>query len=439
MDIGERTRIYFRLKKMYQTTVTDINEFLVRDAIREAGEVTRRELSERLGLSAASVSRIVRRLVEAGTVSQEASSSSGPGRASDIIRFNHRSGAVIAVDLGGTKCHGVLADLAAETLVEDYRPTRADGSPAETLIAAIDALRAGARELGVEPRAVVVGIPAVPDPDTGLIGSGPNVDWEDYDLIALMRERVPEPFRIENDVTLAAIGQAWRGEGVAVRGFVTLSIGTGLGAAAFANGQVLRGRHNAAGEIATMVMTRDQLRAEPGTVAGFESVASGPAIARRARQLVADGHESTLDPDSVTPQHVFAAAAEGDAVGRQVIEELLDYVSIAVINLAGVLDPERIILDGSIGRALEPYAEAIAERVGWRVPHMPALRFSRLGPNATVIGAIAGALALDRELDARRVVAEIPQDGWRALASLPSYGDHGAVPAPDDAGRGDVP
>jgi glucokinase len=439
VDIGGRPRIYFCLKKMYQTTVTDINEFLVRDAIREAGEVTRRELSERLGLSAASVSRIVRRLVEAGTVSQEASSSSGPGRASDIIRFNHRSGAVIAVDLGGTKCHGVLADLAAETLVEDYRPTRADGSPAETLIAAIDALRAGARELGLEPRAVVVGIPAVPDPDTGLIGSGPNVDWEDYDLIGLMRERVPEPFRIENDVTLAAIGQAWRGEGEAVRGFVTLSIGTGLGAAAFANGQVLRGRHNAAGEIATMVMTRDQLRAEPGTVAGFESVASGPAIARRARQLIADGHESTLDPDSVTPQHVFAAAAEGDAVGRQVIEELLDYVSIAVINLAGVLDPERIILDGSIGRALEPYAEAIAERVGWRLPHMPALRFSRLGPNATVIGAIAGALALDRELDARRVVAEIPQDGWRALASLPSYGDHGAAPAHDDAGRGDVP
>jgi hypothetical protein len=104
-----------------------------------------------------------------------------------------------------------------------------------------------------------------------------------------------------------------------------------------------------------------------------------------------------------------------------------------------VLDPERIILDGSIGRALEPYAEAIAERVGWRLPHMPALRFSRLGPNATVIGAIAGALALDRELDARRVVAEIPQDGWRALASLPSYGDHGAAPAHDDAGRGDVP
>jgi glucokinase len=423
---------------MYQTTVTDINEFLVRDAIREAGEVTRRDLSEKLGLSAASVSRIVRRLVEAGTVSQEASASTGPGRSSDIIRFNHRSGSVIAVDLGGTKCHGVLADLGAETLAEDFRATRADGTPAETLLATIDMLREQARGLGVEVRAVVVGIPAVPDPDTGLVGSGPNVDWVDYDLIGLLRRHLPEPFRVENDVTLAAIGQAWRGEGRAADGFVTLSLGTGIGAAAFANGAVLRGRHNAAGEIATLVMTRDQLRAEPGAVAGLETVASGTAIARSARTLLQDGRDSTLQAEGLTAQHVFAAAADGDAVAQEVIEELLDYVAMTMINLAAVLDPERIIFDGSVGRALEPYADAIAERVAWRLPNVPLLRFSRLGPNATVIGAIAGALSLDRELDARRTVAEIPQEGWRALARLPSYGEHESPP--DGAGGdGDVP
>jgi glucokinase len=427
---------------MYQTTVTDINEFLVRDAVREAGEVTRRDLSERLGLSAASVSRIVRRLVEAGTVSQEASASTGPGRSSDIIRFNHLSGAVIAVDLGGTKCHGVLADLGAETLAEDFRPTRADGTAADTLMATIAALREAARAADINVRAVVVGVPAVPDPDTGLVGSGPNVDWEDYDLIGLMRERVTEPFRVENDVTLAAIGQAWRGEGQAESGFVTLSIGTGIGAAAFANGQVLRGRHNAAGEIATMVMTRDQLRATPGTVAGLETVASGPAIARRAVELLAAAGSSELQAEGLTAQQVFIAAAAGDKVARAVIEELLDYVAMAVINLAAVLDPERIILDGSVGRALEPYADAIMERVGWRLPNVPSLRFSRLGPNATVIGAIAGALALDREIDARRTVAEIPRDGWRALASLPSYGeqeDGEAAPVPASGGERDVP
>lgn len=408
---------------MYQSTVNDINEFLVRDAIRELGEATRGDLSERLGLSLASVSRIVRRLVAAGIVTEvQAASSTGRGRRSDIIRFNHRSGSVIAVDLGGTKCHGVLADLGAETLSEDYRPTRADGSPAETLIATIDALREAAEAAELPVHAAVVGVPAVPDPDTGLVGSGPNVNWHGYDLIGLLTEHVQVPFRVENDVTLAAIGQAWKGEGKAATGFVTLSIGTGIGAAAFANGQVLRGRHNQAGEIGTLLMSREQLRAEPGTIAGLESVASGPALARRAAELLDAGGESNMRAEGLTAQDVFAAAAAGDALALEVIAELLDYVAITVIDLAAVLDPERIILDGSVGRALEPYVDGLEERVGWRLPHVPSVHFSRLGPNATVIGAIAGALALDREVEARETVAEIPDDGLRVLATLPSYG-----------------
>jgi glucokinase len=425
---------------MYQSTVNDINDFLVRDAIRDLGEATRGELSERLGLSLASVSRIVRRLVGAGIVTQvQAESSPGRGRSSDIIRFNHRSGSVIAVDLGGTKCHGVLADLGAEKLAEDYRPTRADGTPAETLLATIDALRAQALELKLPVHAIVVGIPAVPDPDTGLVSSGPNVNWDGYDLIGLLSEHVPEPLRIENDVTLAAIGQAWRGEGAAADGFVTLSIGTGIGAAAFANGQVLRGRHNQAGEIGTLVMSREQLRAEPGSVAGLESVASGPALARRALELLESGRESKLVADGLTALAVFEAARDRDELALEVIEELLDYIAIAIVDLASVLDPERIILDGSVGRALEPYVAGIEERVSWRMPHVPAIHFSRLGPNATIMGAIAGALALDREVDARRTVAEIPDDGLRILATLPSYGlpvDRGTTRAGEASGEG---
>lgn len=415
---------------MYQASISDINAFLVRNAIRERGEVTRSELSVGLGLSPASVSRIVRSLVEDGVATEmETTPSSGPGRRSGIIRFNSRSGGVIAVDLGGTKCHGVLADLGAETLSEDYRPTHADGSPSRSLLATIDTLRHVADEAGLPVHAVVVGVPAVPDPDTGFVGSGPNVNWEEFDLIGLLKSHLEEPFRIENDVTLAAIGQAWRGEGEALHGFVTLSIGTGIGAATFANGQILRGRHNQAGEIGTLLMGREQLRAEPGTVAGLESVASGPAIARRACELLDSGTTSSLRRESLTARQVFEAALESDPLALEVIDEVLDHVAMTMIDIAAMIDPERIILDGSVGRALEPFAADLEERMSWRVQHVPSVQFSRLGPNATVIGAIAGALALDREIEARKIATEIPDDGLRALATLPAYGgprDHAA-------------
>jgi glucokinase len=421
---------------MYQSQVNDINEFLVRDAIRESGEVTRSALSERLDLSPASVSRIVRRLVEAGVAEQVAGASERPGRTSDIIRFNRRSGSVIAVDLGGTKTHGMVADLGAETLFEDFRPTFEQGDPASTLLTSLDVLRAYAEGAGMPVRAVVVGVPAVPDPDTGLVGSGPNVNWNGYDLIGLLREHLDEPFRVENDVTLAAIGQAWRGEGDPAEGFVTLSIGTGIGAAAFADGRVLRGRHNAAGEIGYLMTSREQLGAEPGVVAGLESVASGPAVAARAGTLIAAGAQTSLTADP-TAQRVFEAP--DDPVAREVIGELLDHVAMAIVGLTAVLDPARIIFDGSVGRALEPYVDELVARAGRRIRHLPELCFSRLGPNATLIGAIAGALALNREVEARAVVADIPNDGLRALATLPPYGEGASATGAGGSERTHVP
>jgi glucokinase len=261
----------------------------------------------------------------------------------------------------------------------------------------------------------------VPDPESGLVGAGPNVEWEGYDLIGLLRRHVTEPFRIENDVTLAAIGQAWRGEGRAVGGFVTLSFGTGIGGAIFANGQLVRGRHNSAGEIGYLLTNRRQLREGNGE-ASFEAVASGPAIAARARELIEQDGPSQLPITDITAADVFQAARGGDSVAETVIDELIDYVAMAVVDVAAVLDPERIIFDGSIGRALEPYVDQVSTRAQACIPHVPELHFSRLGPNATVIGAIAGALALERETDARRALGELPTDRIQALPSVPPYG-----------------
>jgi glucokinase len=316
---------------------------------------------------------------------------------SHTSELNSRAGSVVSVDVGGTKCHGALADLAGEILKEDHRPTHGSGGPPGALIAAIEALRAHARSESLPVRAVVVGVPAVPDPDTGLIVAGPNVDWSGFDLAGLMREHVEEPFRIDNDVTLAAIGQAWRGEGGPAGSFATLSIGTGIGGAIVVNGSIVRGRHNAAGELGWLLTSRDQLSEPAGTVTGLEAVASGPALERRTRELLEGGAESTLDQSQITGADVFAAAADGDRLARQVVGELLDHMAMAVVALVAVIDPERVILDGSVGRALEPYLEELGARVGARVPAGPELHVSRLGPNATVIGGIACALALGRE------------------------------------------
>jgi len=379
----------------------EVNEFLVLDFVREHERTTRSDIGHALELSAATVSRIVARLLRAGLVNESGVISTAAGRPRTVISFNQRAGSVIAIDLGGTKCHAALADLAGNVLCEDVRPTHDQGEPYRTLVAAIGRLRAEAARRDLPVTALAVGVPAVVDPDTGRATAGPNVDWGGFDLVGRLRRDVDVPFVVENDVNLAALAQAWRGDCRGVVDFIILSIGTGIGAAVVANGQLVKGRHNAAGEIGYLVFDRDRLhRRRTGELGTFEGLASGPSIVRRAEELLEEPSQrerSTLRAGTVTAPTVVQAAQAADPVGRAVIDEVLDYVAITVVAMAGTVDPERIVLDGGVGRSLEPFLGELVERVQPHLPTVPAFSVSRLGPNSTVVGAIATALQLARQ------------------------------------------
>lgn len=460
--------------------IAELNTFLVLDAVRSHGRVTRSQLARELGLSDASVSRIVKRLLDAGTIAELPGEPTARGRTPAILQFIGPIGAVIAVDLGGTQCHGALADLAGGTVAEDFRAAGAGGAAADRLLACIAALKAKAAELDWPVRAVVVGIPALIDPATGLATAGPNVHWQGYDLIGALTESLAEPFEVDNDVNLGALGQAWRGAGRGVSSFVLMSLGTGIGGALVIDGHLIRGRHNAAGELAYFPVARFPLATDAapdasqpsgaggpsGTAAfpeaslsadaggpsgpdavpeaglssgagvvsgaedvcaanelrqagesraggqleqngesrgaglprsGFEEVASGLALRARAIELAGLGVPTTIDLSAFDLADVFKAAADGDAVGGRVVRELTGHVAAAIAGTTALVDPDRIILDGSIGRALQPWLADLQALVEAQVFRSPEIVISELGPNATVTGAIARALAMVTE------------------------------------------
>ena len=386
----------------------EVNEFLVLDFIRDQATTTRPEIGRALGLSDSSVSRIVGRLLKSRLVGESPGQSTTAGRPRNTITFNHQAGAVLAVDLGGTKCHGALADLSGAALLEEVRPTQGEGGAFAALAGTIDSLRAAAAARGLHVDAVAVGIPAILDPDSGMAVGGPAVDWPEFEIVGRLRASLDVPFLVENDANLAALAHAWRGDARGLRDFVTVVIGTGIGAAVVANGRLVKGRHNAAGELGYLLTSREQLHVlrlggpeqpgeRPGGYGGLEKFAAGPSIAGRARALLADGAASSLRSEEVTPERIFAAAAAGDELAVMIIGELLDYTALALAAVTVIVDPELIILDGSIGRSLQPYLDDLIDRLAGRLLVVPRLCISRLGQNATVLGATAAALQLARE------------------------------------------
>jgi glucokinase len=381
-----------------QATMSALNESLVLDYVREHSQTSRPAIARDLGLSAASVSRIVGRLIREGLVTGSANPADGPGRPASRVSFNHRAGCVLAIDLGGTKCHGVLADLAGDVLAEDVRPTNGAGSPYQTLLASIAALTAQASTAPLV--AAAFGVPAIIHPLTGVVLEGPSVLWRDFPLADELRRTLKVPFVVDNDVKLSALAQAWRGPGRGVADFATISIGTGIGAGVVANGELVRGRNNVAGEIGYLIVRPDQLTERPADrLGGLERVISGPAIARRARALlVADpASAGDLDPGQVTSEQVFAAARANHPVACRVVDEVIETLLIGLIALTVIAGPSLIILDGGVGRSLEPYLDRLRAGLAAQLPWVPQLAVSHLGPNATVVGAIATALWLDRQ------------------------------------------
>ena len=381
--------------------IAELNTFLVLDAIRSRGQATRRELGTDLSLSAASVSRIVKRLLTAGLIAEEPGAGAVRGRTPTILRFVGPPGGVIAVDLGGTRCRGALADLAGSIVAEDFRPSGEGDAAVSALLECIAGLDARATELAMPVRAAVVGIPALIDPDTGLATAGPNVHWQDLDLLGMLGGALTWPFEVDNDANLGALGQAWRGDGRGAHSFVLLSLGTGVGGAVVVDGHVIRGRHNAAGEAAYFPVPRSDFpvpRSDAKATAGFEEVASGPALLARTAELIRRGAPTALGPE-YNVADIFAVARAGDPVGSAVVSELIGHTTAAISGITALLDPERIILDGSIGRALEPWLDDLRSAVAAGVFRPPDIVVSRLGSSATVLGAIARAMAVVAEMD----------------------------------------
>ncbi|MDQ2934880.1 MAG: ROK family protein, partial [Chloroflexota bacterium] len=281
--------------------------------------------------------------------------------------------------------------------MEEVRPTHSAGDAFSTLMAGIDSMRREAHGRGMPVVALAVGVPGILDPESGLARDAPYVGWDDFPVVERLARAVEIPFVVDNDVNLAALAHAWRGDGRRIDNFVTLSVGTGTGAAIVSGGRLLQGHHNGAGEVGYLVVRRELL-GQPITagLGAFESRASGPGVAARARELVTSGHSSSLVLDQITPEAVLIAAADGDRLAGSVVEELIDDLAMAIVALVSTVDPELIILDGGLGRSLGPYLGSLLARVAPSVPSVPKIVISSLDHDATVIGAVAAALELAR-------------------------------------------
>ena len=197
----------------------------------------------------------------------------------------HGAGHVIGIDIGASNLRVVLANTKGEVLLKWSTSTKRISSPKMV----IQQIRTGVNHLlqqACVPRssllAVAAGAPGITDGETGIVFATSFLKgWKNVRLADLLRSALHVPAAVENDVKLAAIGEHWMGSARGNRNFVFLAIGTGIAAGIFVNGQLVRGKNCAAGEVGYMVVPgTPEAPVKRGMPGSLESVIGGERIGR---------------------------------------------------------------------------------------------------------------------------------------------------------------
>ncbi len=263
---------------------------------------------------------------------------------------------ILAVDIGGTKLAAGLVSQNGRILSRIQEPTGKEG-PEQNFAQIIHLLESLLSEAGLTSQEVLgigIGIPAMLENDTDFIIWGPNLNgWRNIALRPVIEEHFKLPACIEYDGHTSVLGEWWVGAGRGRKSLVDIIIGTGVGGGMILDDHLVRGMNRLAGAAGWFTFKAGPGQDDPNdrSLGYWEARTAGPGIARRANELLRTGQYSgsLLAFPTLTSKDVFSAAKQGDLLAQVVCNEVADLLGSGIANIISLVNPEIIILGGSVG------------------------------------------------------------------------------------------
>ncbi|MEU1616895.1 ROK family transcriptional regulator [Streptomyces sp. NPDC005722] len=372
-------------------------------AVRLAGSLTQAEIARTTGLSAATVSNIVRELRDNGTV-QVTPTSSG-GRRARAVALSGDAGVVVGVDFGHSHLRVAVGNLAHQVLAEQSEPIDVDASASEGFDRAEQLVARLIASSGIDADKVIgvgLGVPGPIDVETGALGSTAILPgWGGINPRQELAERLRMPVQVDNDANLGALGELVWGGGRGVKDLAYIKVASGVGAGLVIDGRIYRGPGGTAGEIGHITLDESGPVCRCGNRGCLETFTA----ARYVLDLLRGSH----GPD-LTLARMVQLGREGDPGCRRVIADVGRHIGMGVASLANLLNPSRVVLGGDLAEAGELVLAPIRESVARYAIPSAARRLSvvagGLGARAEVLGALA--LALSEVGDSSLLDANVP-------------------------------
>ncbi|NKY14413.1 ROK family transcriptional regulator [Streptomyces somaliensis] len=397
-----------------QTSLHRANLERVVRAVRMAGSLTQAEIARATGLSAATVSNIVRELKDGGTV--EVTPTSAGGRRARSVSLSGDAGTAVGVDFGHARLRVAVGDLAHRVLTEESEPFDAGAPPAEGLERAERLVRRLVEAAGSSLGKVVglgLGLPGPIGAPSGTPGpASARPDRAGADLGRELSARLGVPVHVDDDANLGALGELVWGAGRGVRDLAYVKVAAGVGAGLVIDGRIYRGPGGTAGEIGHITLDESGPVCRCGNRGCLETFTAE----RYVLPLLRPGH----GPD-LTMERVVRLAHEGDPGCRRVVADVGRHIGSGVASLCNLLNPSRVVLGGDLAEAgelvLAPIRESVSRYALPSAARHLTVAPGALGGRAGVLGALALVL---NGTDDSALLAGPRRTGGRTAAPAPA-------------------
>jgi glucokinase len=362
--------------------------------LKKLGNCSRADLVRETGMSAPTVANVISDLNDLGLIEWIGEGASSGGRRPDNLRFKSDYGCLAGVDITADALRILLTDLKGTVLEEQYESLPKD---ARNPSAVIEVLRSSLWAIMQRHSlpwkrllAMTVGVAGITNARDGIVISvSDSNSWRSVPLLEMLKKQFACALFVENDTNLAAIGEHFRGVAQAEESFIFVTVGSGVGAGIFVNGQIVHGSSWSAGEIGYLhIPNVSSMQPSLYEFGRLEQVLGAPGILRSWNAV---SSKSGVTAKIHKARGVLDLALTGNSTAQKVVRQRARLLKDVVLNLSLTLNPSLFVFGGDLGAhpaLLEPTVEMLRKSEIAVARVLP----SSLGNSAVVWGAVAVAM-----------------------------------------------
>lgn len=286
---------------------------------------------------------------------------------------------VVGIDIGGTNIRAALLDEERNIIDKLKLENEVEKGPEYNLDRLINKISSDWKDKNIV--GIGAGCPGVINLKEGIITNASNLNsWEGFNVRKYIEEKSGIKTAFNNDANIAGLAEAMIGAAKGAESVFYMTVSTGVGGALIIDNKVINGFNSLAGEVCNLIINEDKYSHSGLVQGGLEGQCSGTSIARIAKNI--------FNKD-ITTKEVFDLYKEGNEKAVQIIDNLVENLSKGISNIIAVVDPEVIVLGGSVILYNQNLLPKIIEKVRAKVLKKDSvnIKIAQIGEDAGLRGA----------------------------------------------------